>query len=749
MRAPIFLAISKTLSDFEISDKKQQEMMAIHGIIVEKGRMEWTFIIQKGNPMTQVKWQFAGNQIYAYDKSTFESTVTALIQRVKPKGFRILNLDFTEKSESVYVVLVSLGTTEYLQFRISSHNTFGKRVYKNYNTNDFTGFVALEKHIENELKQAAGSKKNRLESKITFHYQEEDFIFFRRLGYLTNIKKRFIMVETELVRQAVESSGKKALLVDEHNQVKGCLDDKTFSNEVFAMLGKGFLTAYPISKEFSLIGTTRLYRNLSSHYGIKFMEAAKSLDMETFFSERLLWTDLPLRGTELWPFEHSYFLGNMVKEVQGFLEKRPAQLAAFVSEDKKIEATLIKDGRFLRLHLTPAVTSKFKNMLMFKSDIAAKVTDMGQYEAFTFEHYLVLKLLERLEASERRLWVPKPFAGGLKISGDAPGMVMETLLQSRQAGLFEFLESEDSDYHLVAPTAISKQLFEATTGQFEPLFLEGMRKGTLPDDFVRAYRVNPYELVIKNLSKAFQFKDIANWFARFQTKKPNLVAYMASPQPDWDPANLPAIYRYLKQQLAGNLPEMLRLERLELRETAIEVGLAHVEVPLDFIHFTISATNVPTMMKLFRSDKFTDKTALLEEIRTYLSRVVKEQGHYRHFKYSDYETYRWFGNLKRVGKALKVTLEPDDWHLTQMTSCDLLLEADQSFLLRLEHQKVMGQLRYGILNGLVKLSPHGGNAYVLEPTGLAEALTYAYVGTAETTEEPVRQKWFKLLQSKS
>lgn len=696
--------------------------------------------------MTQVKWQFAGNQIYAYDKAVFESTVTALIQRVKPKGFRILSLDFTEKSESVYVVLVSLRTTEYLQFRISSHSTFGKRVYKNYNTNDFSGFVALEKHIENELKQAAGSKKNRLESKITFHYQEDDFIFFRRLGYLTNIKKRFIMVETELVRQAVETSGKKALLVDEHNQVKGAINDKGFSSDVFAMVAKGFLTAYPISKEFSLIGTTRLYRNLSSHYGIKFSEAASALNMEAYFRERLSWTTLPLRGTELWPFEYSYFLGDMVKEIQTFIQKRPVQLADFTVMEKQIQATLIKEGSFLKLNLSPEVSARFRDITTFKSDLILKIGDQSLYEPFTFEHYLMMKLLKKLQASERFLLVPKPIPGGLKIGGMAPGMVMATVLKSLEQGLITFKASSDEGYNEVVTTTVCEQLFESVKDKYEPLYVKAHREGTLPEDFVSAYRQNPYELVIQNLSKASQRLDIPAWLSRFRPKRANLVAYLATPPKAYDPKNLSDICRYLQQQLASSVPKPLRLVRLEERAGAIEVGLVHEENPLDFIHFTLSPTNVPTMMKLFRTDKFTSKEQLLQAIGEYLVRVVHEQGHYRHFKYADYEQYRWFGNLERVGKSLRVTLEPEDWQLSQLATCDLFLEADQSFLLKLDKKQVIGQLKYGILNGLIKLEPLGGASYRLHPNKLSEVLTAAYVG-ADSKPEPAKEvpaKWAKL-----
>lgn len=703
--------------------------------------------------MTQVKWQFAGKQVYTYDKTTFENTVTALVHRVKPKGFRMLNLDFTEKSESVYVLLVSLGSTEYLQFRISSHPTFGKRIYKTYNTNDFTGIVALEKHIENELKQAAGSKKNRLESKLTFHYQQDDFIFFRKLGYLHNIQKRFLMVETDLVRQEGGNRSKKALLVDEHNQVKGTLSDSGFANEVFAMLEKGFLTAHPISKEFSLIGTTRLYRNLSQHFGIKFMGSANAVDMKTYFKARLLTTDLPLRGTELWPLQNSYFLGNTVSEIKGYLQKGTAEVAEFLVSDKKIEAILLKDGHYLSLKITPEMTENFKDMLHFKEDLGRRIHCLSNYESFTFEQYLIAKLLRKLEASGKNLLVPKPLPHQMKILGSAPGMISQNLLKNENDGLIALVDREDR-YQEARLTAVGKQLFEMTAGQFEPRFLDGLEEGNLPEDFVRLYQFNPYELVVQQTGKALRYFSFFPWLERFKTQRPNLVAYLASSPKAWDPADLPAIHRMLNQRLQGIVPEELALTRLELNpsRTAIEVGLIHHGRPLDFLHFTVSNNQYPTMMKLFRTDKWPNMEELLEEIGGYLARAVAEQGHYRHFKFSDYETFSWFHNLQRVGKVLKVNFQPDDFHLTKTFNCDLLFERDHSFLLRMDNEKLLVQLRYGILNGLVKLLPLGGDSYLVAPTVTAHLLNDAFVGKKETLEDAFswENAWerFKLLLKK-
>ena len=683
--------------------------------------------------MAQIKWQFSGNQIYAYEKSIFENTVKALIQRVKPKGFRILNLDFAEKSESVYVVLVSLHTTEYLQFRISSHGTFGKRIYKTYNTNDFTGFVTLEKHIENELKQAAGSKKQRLESKITFHYQEEDFLFFRKLGYLHNIKKRFLMVETELVKQGLESIGKKALLVDEYNQVKGTIIDGGLIGEVFSMVAKGFLTAHPISKEFSLIGTTKLYRNLSHHYGLKFSEAAAAMDMADYFSNRLLHTNLPLRGTELWPFENTYHLGHMAEDIKAFLERRPAQLGGFTAKGKSVEAVLIRGGHYMRLHLTPAQTANYKDLLQLKNDLRHRTNGLDHYDAFTFEDYLIVKLLRKLKQEGRTLLMPKPLPNGLEIWGEEPKALMKNILKATEQGLAEFGESIGEMPKLpVAPTDFANQLFEVTRAKYEPLFLKGLKEGTLGEDFVHAYGLNPYEFLIQGAKKACHFlKHLKFWLGLFKTKKPQLVAFVAPSKKSWEPGDMPGICQQLGRRLASVVPEGLTLLRLEAGKNSVEAAFASTTNRLDFIHFTISANQCPTMMKLFRSDKMASFEDLLEAVGAYLGRVVAEQGHYRHFKYSDYEVCRIFHNLKRAKKMLKVKLVPEDFHLTKLTACDLILEGEQSFILRLNQPKIMGQIRYGLLNGLIKLIPLEGDTYAIDTTLTATVLADDFVGMVQ------------------
>lgn len=695
--------------------------------------------------MIQINWQFAGNQIYSYDKATFENTVSSLIHRVKPKGFRLLNVDFTEKSESVYVVMVSLGTTEYLQFRISSHETFGKRIYKNYNTRDFTGIVALEKHIENDLKQAAGSKKNRLESKITFHYQEDDFIFYRKLGYLTNIKKRFIMLDTGLVREPAKEDGKKALLVDEHNQVKGTFVGGDFCNNVFSMLAKGFLTVHPISKEFCLIGTTRLFRNLSGHYGYRFSESAQKLNMETYFSTRLTFSERPLRGTELWPLDNSYYLGNMIEELHVFLDSRQAKLSEFIVENKEITAIMIKEAAYLRLKLNPAFTSRYKTMLQLKSDLAYQVHEIKNYTPFGFEDFLAYKLLLKLENSQKHLLLPLPLQNGIKIIGSSPNLLIETFTRGIDQGLVITVEDpQNPGYLMPVTTDLCRKLYEAAYNKFETRFLEELGKNALPAEFVEAYHFNPYEMILHYKGGGFKLlQHLKSFFRPLKNKKPNLVAYVATPPPNHPRLTLKTIFHFMEKNLNSILPGELEVARLEFNGAIIEVTLLSTKNPLDFVHFTISTDKYPTMMKLFRLEHYPDEASFLKDAAVYLQRCVSEQGFFRHFKFADYEVCRWFENLNRVKKNLRIQLDPTDLHLKKLTSCDLFLESDQSFLVRLDNPRILEKIRYGLLNGLICMTELESGTFLLQSTAPAKIMAAAFVGRTFEYSEPVELPFTK------
>ena len=482
--------------------------------------------------MAKVGWKFKDGKNYLYDKKIFEQTVRSLIYRVKPRGVRVLNLDFTNESESVYVVLVADSSNDYYMFRISSHPSYSTYSYQTYDTKHFNGFLALEGQIKRDLEIAYKAEKD----KLKFNFEYQDFFFFSSMAYLFKEQHLQFIIQTRLFKEKNLNDKTGVLISNSDLEIMSTVTDQKYLEMMEVMIAKGYLNIQKINDKYSIVTTTHFFRSLGKYYSPLYENETKKINFKSYFDQIIESFKTPKNLNSLWTFKNGYyfddFYGDLKQAIQAFMSTQMELFEiSYNHGEKSVAVTFIShvnQGHFLKVHICEQrqsnldyfYTTLFKNMHTLVNAIQTYLQE-GTFNRVTYEDYLLLKLLLNFEKHNKQLLVSLQkfdIDNILFVEAIGSSPMIQSVKRALSLGLVTKAEVNEH-YSKLVLTPLGNRLFQQTSDMYLPQFLSERKQKTLPNYYLKAYTATLSECFIEQKS--------------IFSRKPRLIPIDNSEDPLW------------------------------------------------------------------------------------------------------------------------------------------------------------------------------------------------------------------------